>query len=159
METLGQFMKQTYFAAVLIVRSRDNTFELLLAHRTEGSYMGGTWQLIGGRLEAGEKAWQAALREMREETGLVPIEFYRLDALSHFYRSDDDSLNLAPMFCAIVDPGAVVTLNPEHSDFAWVNMEEAHSRLMWPGDIRALEEVKAVILGNGTAKPYMRIPL
>lgn len=33
------------------------------------------------------------------------------------------------------------------------------SRLMWPGDRQALEEVRTVILANGIAKEYMRIPV
>lgn len=150
-------MRHVYYVVNLIVRPRDGSHELLMARRAEGQYMGGTWQLISGGLEAGETAWQAALREMREETGLVPREFYRLSTLTQFYRPDNDSLNTAPMFCAIVDAGAEVVINPEHTDHAWVPIDEAPTRLMWPGDRAALREVIDVILADAPAKPYLRI--
>lgn len=112
---------------------------------------------MSGGLEPGEEAWRGAVREMREETGLVPLEFYRLSTMTHFYRADNDSINTAPMFCAIVDPGAVVAINNESTAFEWVDVEQAAARLMWPGDRQALDEVRTVILDDGPAKQYLRV--
>jgi dATP pyrophosphohydrolase len=152
-------MKYIEYVTVLVVRPRGSRHDLLLARRAAGKYLGGTWNLITGGIEPGEPAWRTALRELREETGLVATELYRLSALTQFYRWDNDTLNLSPMFCAIVDAGAVVELNHENSDFAWVPVEEVEPRLLWPGDRAALAEVRSVILGNGIAKPHLRIPL
>lgn len=150
-------MKHTHFVAVLVIRRQGGDHQLLMVRRADGIYMGGTWQLVTGALEPDETAWQAALREMQEETGLSPVEFYRLSTLTNFYRPDNDSLNTAPMFCAVVKNDALVTINAENSGFEWVNVTEAESRLMWPGDRQALEELRSVIIGNGIAKEYMRI--
>src|SRR5690606_14572459 len=109
--------------------------------------------------EPEETAWQAALREMWEETGLTPSEFFRLSTVTTFYRPDNDSLNTAPMFCALVEGEAAVKINSEHTAFEWIDVDEAASRLMWPSDRQALDEVRTVILGNGPAKEYMRIPI
>jgi dATP pyrophosphohydrolase len=152
-------MLHVYYVAVLVVRPKGSEHQLLLARRTDGIYMGGTWQLISGALEPNEPAWRCALREMREETGLTPSEFYRLSTLTSFYRADNDSLNTAPMFCAVVEEGATAKLNWEHTAFEWVNLDEAHSRLMWPSDRQAVDELRSVILADGLAKPYLRIPL
>jgi dATP pyrophosphohydrolase len=152
-------MKQIFYVVVLIIRPHRGQFELLMARRAEGKYMGGTWQLISGGIEPDETAWQAALREMQEETGLTPVEFYRLSTLTSFYRPDNDSLNTAPMFCAIVAEDCTVTINAEHTHFEWVRVHAAGSKLMWPGDHAALDETRSVILGNGLAKGSMRIPL
>ena len=151
-------MKHVYYVVVLIIRPRGGDHELLMARRAEGKYMGGTWQLISGGLEPEEAAWKGALREMREETGLTPIEFYRLSTLTSFYRADNDTLNTAPMFCAIVDENAGVIINPEHTAFEWVNLNQAATRLMWPSDREALEELRSVILAGAVAGKYMRIP-
>jgi dATP pyrophosphohydrolase len=128
-----------------------------MAKRSAGKYMGDTWQLISGGLEPDETAWQCALREMHEETGLVPEEFYRLSTLTQFYRPGTDSLNIAPMFCALVNENCDIRINAEHSAFEWVDVEEANTRLMWPSDRHALEELRSVILAGGIAKEYMRI--
>lgn len=152
-------MIHVYYVVVLIIRPHGAGHQLLMARRADDKYMGGTWQLISGRLESDEMAWQGALREMREETGLTPSEFYRLSTVTTFYRPDNDSLNTAPMFCALVEGDAVVKINSEHTAFEWVNMDEVASRLMWPGDQQALGEVRSVILDDGLAKEYMRISI
>jgi dihydroneopterin triphosphate diphosphatase len=146
-----------YYVVVLIARPQGGHHQLLMARRAPGRYMGDTWQLISGGLERDETAWQGALREMREETGLTPHELYRLSTLTSFYRPDNDSLNTAPMFCALVDEGAVVRIDSEHIAFEWVQMDEALNRLMWPSDRQALEEVQSVILAGGAAREYLRI--
>jgi dATP pyrophosphohydrolase len=152
-------MRHIHFVSILVIRPAPSGHELLMALREPAKYMGGTWQLISGALEANEAAWQAALREIREETGLAPREFYRLSALTSFYRADNDSLNTAPMFCAIVDEDAAVTINDEHTAFEWVQLDEASSRLMWPGDRQALEEVRSVILADCPARKHLQIRL
>lgn len=150
-------MKSVEYVVVLIVRLHGDEPQLLMARRAEDKYMGGTWQLISGGIEPGEVAWKAALREMSEETGLAPQEFYRLSTLTRFYRPDNDSINTAPMFCALVDERAEPLLNPEHTAFEWVHVAEAASRLMWPSDREALEEVRTVILEGAAAKASLRI--
>lgn len=150
-------MTHVFYIVALVIRPTAAGHELLLIRRGAGRYMGDTWQLVSGSLEAGEEAWRGALREVREETGLVPREFYRLSAMTTFYRADNDSINTAPMFCAIVAAGADVTINDESTGFEWVDIGQVSARLMWPGDRQALDEIRAVILAGGPARPYLRI--
>lgn len=150
-------MRQVDYVVNLVLRPAAPGFELLVARRAEGKYMGGTWQLISGGIEASETAWEAGLREIREETGLVPREYYRLSTLTQFYRADNDSLNTAPMFCAIVDANAMVVINEEHTEYAWLELDVAAAKLIWPTDRAALVEVREVILADTPAKQYMRI--
>lgn len=150
-------MTHVYYVVVLIIRRTSSGHQILMGRRAAEKYMGGTWQLISGGLEPNEAAWRGALREMHEETGLTPREFFRLSTLTSFYRPDNDSLNTAPMFCAIVADDDVVALNSEHTSLEWVNLEDAESGLMWLSDREALQEVRSVILGDGLAKPYMQI--
>jgi dihydroneopterin triphosphate diphosphatase len=152
-------VQHVYYVTLLVIRPAGAGHELLMAQRAPGRYMGGTWQLVSGGLEPGETAWAAALRELREETGLAPREFFRLSTLTSFYRPDNDSLNQAPMFCALVDVEAVVRINHEHTAAEWVKLDDASSRLMWPGDRQALEEVRRVILVHDPAREYLRIPI
>lgn len=44
--------------------------ELLIARRYATAIRGGLWELPGGKVEAGESAAEAALREVEEEVGL-----------------------------------------------------------------------------------------
>ena len=151
-------MRTIFYVSVLVVRPSAAGHELLLGRRAEGRYMGGTWQLITGGIEPRETAWQAAVREVREETGLAITDLFRLaENVMQFYRADVDAMCVAPMFCALVAADAVVTIDPEHTHLEWVPIDTAAARLMWPGDRSALAQVRSEILADGPAKPYLRI--
>jgi dATP pyrophosphohydrolase len=121
--------------------------------------MGGTWQAVSGGIEADETAWQAAVRELREEAGLVPVEFYRLSLMNSFYVAEQDAIWNAVPFCAVVDRGAEVVLNAEHDAARWVPREEVERHFMWATDRAAILELCRTILDDGLGKEYLRIPL
>src|SRR5687767_13020487 len=76
--------------------------EFLLLRRAAGEFMAGAWAIVRGTREVGETAPAAALRELREETGLAPVEFYQLDTVDVFYLAVGDTIWHCPSFCAIV---------------------------------------------------------
>jgi 8-oxo-dGTP diphosphatase len=53
--------------ALAVVRKGD---QVLLAQRSKGGYIG-RWGFPGGHVERGETVIEAAMRELREETGVV----------------------------------------------------------------------------------------
>jgi dihydroneopterin triphosphate diphosphatase len=132
-------------------------WEFLQLHRRAGDFMGGTWQTIYGQTHPGETPSIGALREVREETSLVPAEFYQLNDVDVFYIPAGDTLWHCINFCAVIRRGDQVTLNDEHDDFRWLSETEAQTQYMWPGNRRAVQEIREQILGNGIAKPFMRV--
>lgn len=57
-----------YFLAVTVVaQSGEN---ILLTKRDEKKSFGGFWEFTGGGVQSGENSLEAAVRELREETGL-----------------------------------------------------------------------------------------
>ena len=133
--------------------------ELLQLRRAKGEFLEGAWGAIHGRIEKSETAWQAALRELREEAGLAPLEFYQLDTINQFYLVAGDCVWHVPGFCAVVGRDAAVALNEEHDDFRWIDRTAADRDFLWPGERRQLEELAREILEGGPAKTYLRIPL
>jgi 8-oxo-dGTP diphosphatase len=57
-----------YGAAGLLVVEPDGA--VLLQHRAAWSHFGGTWGIPGGARHLGESAYEAAVREATEETGM-----------------------------------------------------------------------------------------
>ena len=55
----------TIISAFAIIK--NDTGEILLCHRCDKDL----WNLPGGRVETGESPWDAVLREVKEEVGLV----------------------------------------------------------------------------------------
>lgn len=62
---------------VYVMRRRKEDVQFLLLLRTPDR--GGFWQTVSGGLERGETAWQTALREVHEETGLMVTELFATD--------------------------------------------------------------------------------
>lgn len=131
--------------------------ELLQMRRAPGEFLAGAWSTVHGTAEAGETAWQAVLRELREETGLEPLEFYHLDTINQFYLPASDTVWHVPAFCAVVARDARVTLNHEHDGFRWIDRSRLDRDFLWPGERRQLEELAREILDDGPAKRYLRI--
>jgi dihydroneopterin triphosphate diphosphatase len=156
----GIFMRVRYdMVQCHVVRPAGNSWEFLQLQRAPGDYMSGTWQVVHGTSEGNETAWQAALRELREETSLIPVEFYKLDLVDTFYIAGIDTMYHCPVFCAIVSPDAAVRLNEEHTDFRWIERSCIDRQFMWPSDRRAVIEIGREILDDGPAKAYLRITI
>jgi len=117
-------------------RQRSVNPEFLLLRRAEGTPYEGQWRMLGGKIEADETAWEAALRECREETGQSPTNFWALPSVNTFYEWKEDRVNLTPAFAAAL-PGPP-TLDDEHDDFGWWPAREAVDRLAWPEQRRLL---------------------
>ena len=100
------------------------------------------WAGVSGKIEAGEKAWQAALREIKEETGLTPEKLYSADICEQFYEIDKDSIWIAPVFVAYISDNAAVTINEEHSEFGWFTFEEAMLKVPFTGQRRILRHIQ-----------------
>lgn len=146
---------------VFVVRPDESgsSHEFLQLRRAASDYMGGTWQIIRGGSDPGEHMVTAALREMREETGLAPQELYRLGTVECFYIDYDDTLWHAVGFCAVVSREQQIILNDEHDAFRWVPRIEMPSRVMWASERHLLADLFLDILDNGPGKPVLRVDL
>jgi dihydroneopterin triphosphate diphosphatase len=133
--------------------------EFLQLHRVPDDYMGDTWQLIRGGLNENENAVAGALRELREESGLTPQEFYRLGTVESFYTAIDDTLWHSVAFCALIARDAQLALNEEHDAYRWTPRDKFPQVCMWASERNLLDELLREILDDGPAKPHLRISL
>ena len=100
--------------SVYLLREAPAGLEVLLLQRGDAHRFPGDWQGVHGHIEPGEAAWQAALRELDEETGIDPSDWFRLIRVASFYEPATDAVYLVPGFVALAAPGAVVRLSAEH---------------------------------------------
>ena len=127
--------------AVYALRKTTDRHEILLLQRANS--LVGEWCPISGAIEAAETAWQAALRELAEETGLRPQSLYSADILQQFYEPDRDSICFRPVFVAYVSESDDVSLNHEHSAYQWFSFEEAGGMVPFPSQRQTLSQVEA----------------
>ncbi|MEK6649915.1 MAG: NUDIX domain-containing protein [Bacteroidota bacterium] len=125
---------------VAVFREDDARMEILLLQRSAGQGLyPGLWQLVSGKIRAGETAVGAARREVLEETGLRPRKMWTIPEVNAFYSASTDTVHLTPLFAVEVDPRASVTLSTEHQAFRWEGMDEARRALVWPANRRLLD--------------------
>ncbi len=140
MEKLPQMSKPVAISAY-IARWEGNEPRYLLMRRSS-YYLHGIWQGVSGGIEAGEFAAEAALREIREETGLTPVKLYSADTVEVFYQPSEDAVQLIPVFVAMAPEPCEVRLAPaEHDDYAWLRLDEALLRLEFAEQRRTLKAI------------------
>ena len=132
------------------LRGAGAGLELLALRRGPHGRNPGSWETVHGTIEPGETPVQASLRELREETGLVPAKFYNLSRTEAFYQHKSDELAMIPVFAAFVAPGASVQLSREHDRAEWLAARDAVARFAWPRERRAVDDILSIV-GGGDA--------
>ena len=123
-----------------------------------GEPLDGEWCQVAGRLEEGETAWQAALRELKEETGLVPVEFFTSNLCEQFYSVYADAIVVVPVFVAFVEDTPRVKLNHEHSEYQWMNLSDATKTLPFVGQRQVLRDIWDHFI-DASPHPHLRIEI
>lgn len=141
----------------VVFRMRKIPEFLVLKRADDEKIYPGLWQIISGGIKRGEKAYQAALREIKEEIGIKPRHFYNTPLTNTFYFFTNDSVNVSPVFAAEVNPDAEVKLSREHKESRWLKKDEAIDLLVWPGQKEAIRIVDDYILNENPSRKFMEI--
>jgi dihydroneopterin triphosphate diphosphatase len=119
--------------------------EFMLLKRAGGKIYEGQWRMIGGKVQADETYWQAALRELFEETALKPIKFWTIPGINSFYEHKTDMVHLIPAFAAELKANSEPILDDEHSDFGWYSADDAIGLIRWPEQKRLLKLTESIL--------------
>ncbi|MEC7872050.1 MAG: NUDIX domain-containing protein [Candidatus Neomarinimicrobiota bacterium] len=136
----------------------DNDPSFLILKRNHNKIYEHLWQGVAGKIEKGETAWQTAIRELKEETGLNPYRMFVADHISKFYEVKGDRINLVPVFGIEVNSKDVI-LSEEHIEYKWVNFNEARDILAWNGQKEGLEVVYNMISNSDERMRWSKINL
>jgi len=131
----------------------------LLLKRRSDIELQDSWQAISGKITEKERIRHAFIRQLKEKTGLVPVELYKLDHVSMFYDDYYDTVMLVPnAACRVTSMN--VTLDPSlHVDFKWVRAADVSSYVIWDNQIQMFRTIESVIRNPGRLSKFHRLSL
>ncbi len=157
-------MRKVISAGIIIFRKTREGVKFLLLYRTHGY-----WNFPKGKLEASERSWQTAFREVQEETGLKQSE---LRVIENFKAYERFSFGKGPgrVFKIVIlylaetkQPN--IAVSHEHEGYAWFTFADAKRVLAkYPENVRILTTAHEFLRkglpsrGKNTARPGTHIP-
>jgi 8-oxo-dGTP diphosphatase len=112
----------------------------MICQRPENKARALLWEFVGGKVEKGESAEDALIRECKEELDIVvkPIDVFC--DVTHVY--PDITVHLTLYNAEIVE-GEPKML--EHNDLKWITPDEIDQYEFCPADVEILEKIKCDI--------------
>jgi type II secretory ATPase GspE/PulE/Tfp pilus assembly ATPase PilB-like protein/8-oxo-dGTP pyrophosphatase MutT (NUDIX family) len=136
---------------VFVIRHNGGDWRVLLLQRSDTASRPGSWEIVYGKIDRDERPEHAAVRELREETGLDVHALYDV-TVGSFYLHASQTIQMTIIFAAFVAEDSQVTLSEEHQGYDWLSVDEACNRFTWPRAVHALRDVKH-LLREGNAGP------
>lgn len=125
-------------AGGVVVRKAQNRWEVLLLRD-----MNGNWTFPKGLIDPGETKEQAAIREIKEEVGIMPTIANPLDTIEYWYQREGQKIHKTVHYF-LCEYNGDETLTPQTeegvSEVKWVSVDEAVDLVGYPKTNKALLE-------------------
>ena len=117
-------------ATLLYVMKPDETL-MLYRNKKENDYHEGKWNGLGGKFEPGESPEECAIRELKEESGLIAknlilkghLTFPLFDGVDDWY-----------VFVFIIDQFEGELIDSAEGELKWIPNNELKNLNLWEGD-------------------------
>jgi len=133
----GLEVKFWFSAGVVVYFKRNEKREYLLLH-----YESGHWDFPKGKIEEGETKQQAALRELKEETGLLATIHPGFEyTFEYFFKDKSGEFAKKKVYFFVGRSKAKrVDLSYEHIGYEWLAFDEACEKLTYKNAKQLLQK-------------------
>jgi dATP pyrophosphohydrolase len=142
-----------------IFRKSKKGIEFLLLKRSPETIYPEIWQMVTGKMNMGEPAYKAALREIKEETGLNPEKLWVAPNVNSFYDHTNDTISFLPVFAGKVSLDSKVVISEEHSEYQWASARDAKKLLAWPGQKKSIDIINEYFTCESSLHRFIEIML
>lgn len=118
---------------------RDERGRVLAGLRPQGKHLGGLWEFPGGKVDPGESAQQALVRELREELEIDVEVGAALEPVCWQYEAI--GIRLMPHVCELRS-GVVEALS--HERVGWFAIGDLRGLEWAPADVPVLAQIEAL---------------
>jgi len=105
-------------AGIVLFRKEDSKILFLLLH-----YPSGHWDFIKGKMEEGESTHETAIREAKEETGIIDITFLENfeEWIEYDFQYQGELVHKKVVFFLAETKTKQVMISHEHLDYTWMD--------------------------------------
>ncbi|MCH7647491.1 MAG: NUDIX domain-containing protein [Nitrosopumilus sp.] len=105
-------------AGMILFRKEDSKILFLLLH-----YPSGHWDFIKGKMEKGESTHETAIREAKEETGIMDITFLENfeEWINYDFQYQGELVHKKVVFFLAETKTKEVMISHEHLDYTWMD--------------------------------------
>lgn len=129
-------MNHLYVSAMVLIEGG----KVFAAQRNYVGTLAGRWEFPGGKLEPGESAEHAVIREIAEELGIVIRVQRQLLTVAHTYPTF--SLTMYVFLCTRLS-GEIQCL--EHAQYRWLAFDELDSLPWAEADLPVVASVRSLL--------------
>ena len=131
--------KHIKVAAALIIRDNNGSKEFFATQRGYGNYKD-WWEFPGGKIEAGENAENAVVREIKEELNTTIRVEDKLCTVDYDY--PEFYMTMTCFVCSVVE-GKLELL--EHENASWLNKDNYKDVKWLPADYLVFDKMEEVL--------------
>jgi len=121
-------MQKEISAGIVLYNDDNDEVQFLVL-----KYPGGHWDFVKGKMENSEEPKQTAIRETKEETGIIDVEFIDgfNEEISYTFYVKNEEIDKKVIFYLGKTKSTEIVLSHEHLDFAWLNLKDAMDRITY----------------------------
>jgi 8-oxo-dGTP diphosphatase len=135
----GSATLSEFSAGGVVYRRVGDTYEIVAVHRNRHT----DWSLPKGHIEKGETQEQAALREVKEETGLDARIVDALGDVVYFYKRPTGLIRkVVYHFLMEYTGGEFGPPNWEVDEVRWIEIDQAQTLLTYKNDLGIVQKAK-----------------
>lgn len=126
-------------SGAIVFRKENNKRKYLILY-----YGKGHWGFPRGNIEKGETEKKAAIREIREETGIEDLNFISgfREEIKWFYKKEGETIRKRAVLFLAETKTKEVDLSHEHKKYKWVGFEEGLNILTFENTREVLKKVR-----------------
>lgn len=131
-------IKEKSAGTVLFTQESSENLFLLL------NYPGGHWDFVKGKIENDESPEQTVIRETKEETGILDIEFIKgfKENIEYSFKFDGDIVQKEVVFFLAKTNTKKIELSYEHLDYVWLDFTNALNKITYDNAKNVLTKAK-----------------
>ena len=135
-------MQKEVSAGIILYNDLNGRKEFLVL-----KYPGGHWDFVKGKIENSEEPKQTAIRETKEETGIIDVEFIDgfYEEISYTFYVKNEEIGKKVIFYLGKTKSTDVLLSHEHIDFVWLDFEDAMEKITYDNAKRILVKANNIL--------------